>query len=140
MGRQFLSLLSQFLLIELLLYVNDLWTEGEGDLHILQKHTGIMSIFIVVPLFKALPEIIAIEFPLQVMSMYSSYGIVWLCMVINNVFGVGHAAYSIYMALQACRWQGWTVDMTKGKQLKPVEMTMESRELYLKSGEATGDN
>ncbi len=96
-GRQFCTVLTNFLLAQLLTFA---YFPAEGYnpvLFYVVVKSGLVGVFIVLAFAQLLPELLAAEYPLRFMNMPGAYSVVNVCLLFDS-FGVGHASWAIYFA------------------------------------------
>lgn len=94
-GRQFFTVLTNFLLAQLLVFAN--WRNDgyEPVLFFIIVKSGLVGVFIILAFAQLLPELLAAEYPLRFMNMYGSHTIVYASLFFDSI-GVGHAAWALY--------------------------------------------
>lgn len=140
-GRQFFTVLTGFLLAEVFTFYY--WDAGDHDptaFWILVK-SGLVGVLIVLSFGQLNPEILAAEYPLRFMNMRGSYFICWMSLIFDAL-GVGHCGWATYFAFRSCFLQFAGSDMEvegmEGMHEKPEIMTVQSVELFVKTGDAEG--
>lgn len=94
-GRQFFTVLTNFLLSQTFTFAN--WQRGSYNpiLFYIVIKSGLVGIFIILAFSQLLPELLAAQFPLRFMNMYGSYTISSISLVFDAI-GVGHCAWAVY--------------------------------------------
>ena len=140
-GRQFFTVLTGFLLAEVFTFYY--WDAGDHDptaFWILVK-SGLVGVLIVLSFGQLNPEILAAEYPLRFMNMRGSYFICWMSLIFDAL-GVGHCGWATYFAFRSCflQFAGSDVEVEgmEGMHEKPEIMTVQSVELFVKTGDAEG--
>ena len=104
-GRQFLTVLSTFIIAQLTTYPEYTLPSSHPVLFWLLFRSGLCGVFIVLGLGQLLPELMAEEVPLDFMNLYGSYTVVQLSLFFDSL-GVGSAGWLLYFAGQRCiKWR-----------------------------------
>jgi hypothetical protein len=100
-GRQFFTVLTNFLLAQILVFAH--WkSDGYNPiLFFIVVKSGLVGVMIILAFAQLLPELLAAQFPLRFMNMYGSYTICYLSLFFDTL-GVGHAAWAIYYVTRRC--------------------------------------
>jgi hypothetical protein len=100
-GRQFFTVLTNFLLAQLLVFAN--WSSDGYDaiLFFIVVKSGLVGVMIILAFAQLLPELLAAEFPLRFMNMFGTYTVCYLCLFFDTL-GVGHAAWASYYVTRSC--------------------------------------
>lgn len=140
-GRQFFTVLTGFLLAEVFTFYY--WDAGDYDptaFWILVK-SGLVGVLIVLSFGQLNPELLAAEYPLRFMNMRGSYFICWMSLVFDAI-GVGHCGWATYFGFRSIflKYAGsdMEVEGMEGMHEKPEIMTVQSVELFVKTGDAEG--
>ena len=103
-GRQFFTVLTNFLIAQTAVFAN--WPEGGYNpiLFFIVIKSGLVGVLVTLSFAQLLPELLASRHPLAFMNMPGSYSIVQLSLFIEAV-GVGHCAWLIFYATKnfACK-------------------------------------
>ena len=94
-GRQFCTVLSNFILEQILTFA---YFPGDGYnpvLFYVVVKSGLVGVLIVLAFSQLLPELLTAEYPLRFMNMPGAYSVVNVCLLFDS-FGVGHASWAIY--------------------------------------------
>jgi len=94
-GRQFCTVLTNFLLAQLLTFAYFPRDGYNPVLFYVVVKSGLVGVFIVLAFAQLLPELLAAEYPLRFMNMPGAYSVVYVCLLFDS-FGVGHASWAIY--------------------------------------------
>lgn len=99
-GRQFFTVLTNFLLSQIFTFAN--WGSGSFNpvLFYIIVRSGLVGVFTILAFAQLLPELLAAEYPLRFMDMYGSYTISSISLFFDS-FGVGHCAWTVYFATRA---------------------------------------
>ena len=139
-GRQFFTVLTGFLLAEVFTFYY--WKAGDHDptLFWILIKSGLVGVLIVLSFGQLNPELLAAEYPLRFMNMRGSYFVCWMSMVFDSC-GVGHCGWATYFAFRSVFLQytnNEAVEGTEAMDEKPEIMTVQSAELFLKTGSPEG--
>lgn len=94
-GRQFCTVLTNFLLVQILTFAYFPGDSHNPVLFYVVVKSGLVGVFVVLAFAQLLPELLAAEYPLRFMNMPGSYSVANLCLLFDSV-GVGHASWAIY--------------------------------------------
>lgn len=141
-GRQFFTVLTGFLLAEIFTFYY--WKDDGYDptaFWILVK-SGLVGVLIVLSFGQLNPELLAAEYPLRFMNLRGSYFVCWMSMVFDAC-GVGHCGWATYYLFRGYYISTFgesmeIVEGMEGMDEKPEIMTVQSAELFLKTGHAEG--
>jgi hypothetical protein len=130
-GRQFFTVLTNFLLAQILVFAN--WnSEGyEPILFFIVVKSGLVGVLIILSFAQLLPELLAAEYPLRFMNMYGSFSIVYISLVFDMI-GVGHAAWAIFYVTRRCCCASHMVGDTVDENTKPALVRVASAEVLAK--------
>jgi len=94
-GRQFCTVLTNFLLAQILTFAN-FPSDGYNPIlfYVIVK-SGLVGVFIILAFAQLLPELLAAEYPLRFMNMPGSYMVCYISLIFDSI-GVGHASWAIY--------------------------------------------
>ncbi len=145
-GRQFMTLLTGFILAEIFTFANMADTDEYADwLHYVIFKSGFAGVLLVLSIGQLVPELLAAEYPLRFLNMRGTYVICSLCLFFNGC-GVGHAGWTIYHLTRGFACKG-EVEKTEHSQdtisdadigcVKKVSL-LESAELFHKTGSPYG--
>ena len=124
-GRQFFTVLSNFLLAQVSVFPK--WENDGFDpvFFFIVVRSGLIGVLIVLSFGQLMPELLAAEFPLRFMNMYGSYTICRIALFIESI-GIGHSAWFIYFATRRlCCWGH------QEQELKPQVLRVNSQEVLL---------
>lgn len=126
-GRQFFTVLTNFLLAQTLVF--PLWPRGNvpGVLFFIAIRSGMVGVMVILAFGQLCPELLAARYPLYFMNMMGSLSVVYLSLFIEWI-GIGHAAWLFYFA---------TRGLFCGQYLKVVDLKPEIVDPNKKKKEAT---
>jgi len=139
-GRQFFTVLTNFLLAQIFTFAN--WEDQGWDpvLFYIVIKSGLVGVLTVLAFSQLMPELLAAEYPLRFMDLYYSYSIVCISLVLDFL-GVGHCAWAVYFATQYffCKHHEPTPEEKAAKialETKPEFLRVESAEILAHDIEA----
>eukprot|EP01038_Epipyxis_sp_PR26KG_P004094 gene4094-5842_t len=94
-GRQFFTVLTNFLLAQIFTFAN--W-DGAGYnpvIFFILVKSGLVGVMIILSFAQLQPELLAAEYPLRFMDMLGSYSISYFCLIFDYL-AVGHFGWTIY--------------------------------------------
>ena len=99
-GRQFFTVLTNFLLTQVFTFAN--WSnEGFNKVAFyIIVQSGLVGVMTILAFAQLLPELLAAEYPLRFMNMYGSYTVA-SCSLFFDSLGVGHCAWAVYFATRS---------------------------------------
>ena len=124
-GRQFFTVLSNFLLAQVSVFPK--WENDGFDpvFFFIVVRSGLIGVLIVLSFGQLMPELLAAEFPLRFMNMYGSYTICRIALFIESI-GIGHSAWFIYFLTRKLCCAGHVAE-----ELKPQVLRVNSQEVLL---------
>ena len=130
-GRQFMTLLTGFVLAEIFTFANMENTFGmnEGLFYIIFK-SGFAGVLLVLSVGQLCPELLAAEYPLRFLNLRGSWIICRVCLFFDAC-AVGHAGWTIYYPTEVEKAEDDDVAAFNTQRL-------ESAELYHKTGSPYG--
>lgn len=135
-GRQFFTVLTNFLLAQIFTFAH--WEAGEYNeiLFFIIVRSGLVGVLIILAFAQLLPELLAAEYPLRFMNMYGSTTICNICLFFDSL-GVGHCAWSIYYGTRAVVCKGQiSAEGTARSDSKPALLRIENAEILLKTSKS----
>lgn len=132
-GRQFFTVLTNFLLAQIFTFANFENPGWPPALFFIIVESGLVGVLTVLAFSQLCPELLAAQYPLRFMDLYYSYSIVAISLFLDFV-GVGHCAWTVYyLSLWLfCKKHEPTEDekqAAKDLALKPVYIRVESAEI-----------
>ena len=135
-GRQFFTVLTNFLLAQIFTFAHWKSTGYNEILFYIIVRSGLVGVLIILSFAQLLPELLAAEYPLRFMNMYGSNSISRLCLFFDSL-GVGHCAWSIYYATRAVLCSGQISAEGKVRSdSKPTILRIENAEVILKTSKS----
>jgi len=132
-GRQFFTVLTNFLLAQIFTFANFHNLGWHPALFYVVVESGLVGVLTVLAFSQLLPELLAAKYPLRFMDLYYSYSTVAISLFLDFL-GVGHCAWAIYFSSQYlfCKPHAPTDEEKKAAAelaLKPVYLRVESAEI-----------
>ncbi len=108
-GRQFFTVLTNFLLAQSFTFAN--WNPGNYNpvLFFIVIKSGLVGVLIILSFAQLLPELLAAEFPLRFMNMFGSVTVAKLSLFFDAI-GVGHCAWAVYYVTRPLCCKGHTAE------------------------------
>jgi hypothetical protein len=131
-GRQFFTVLTNFLLAQIFTFAEWHNTGYNPVLFFIVVKSGLVGVFVILAFAQLLSELLAQEFPLRFMNLYGSYTIV-VCSLVLDSFGVGHCAWSVYFTTRALCCKGNIEDGRASSDSKPTVVRIQSPEVLVKT-------
>jgi len=136
-GRQFMTLLTGFVLAEIFTFANMENTYGMNDaLFYVVFKSGFAGVLLVLSVGQLCPELLAAEYPLRFMNLRGSWIICRACLFFD-AWAVGHAGWAIYYLTRPCACRG-EVEKSEDEDVAFNTAKHESAELYHKTGSPYG--
>ncbi len=131
-GRQFFTVLTNFLLAQIFTFAN--WPPAGIDpiLYNIAIAHGVVGVFVILAFGQLLPELLAAEFPLRFMNMYGSCLIIYITLFFDSI-GVGHCAWSIYYLTRSLCCVGHMEEGRVTSDSKPTLVRVQSAEVLAKT-------
>ena len=132
-GRQFFTVLTNFLLAQILVFAH--WKSDGYDpiLFFIVVKSGLVGVMIILAFAQLLPELLAAQFPLRFMNMYGSFTICYMSLFFDTL-GVGHAAWAIYYTTRRCCFKSQMNGDHVIENTKPDIVHAASAEVLAKTG------
>lgn len=133
-GRQFFTVLTNFLLAQITTFANWKNTGINPIVFFLGVRSGLPGVFVILAFAQLLSELLAAEFPLRFMNLFGSFSVVSISLVLDS-FGVGHCAWSVYFMTRSLFCAG-QMDLEAGRahsDSKPALMKVTSAEVLVKT-------
>lgn len=125
-GRQFFTLLSNFLLAQVSTYPGWKSTGYDSVGFFIIVKSGLIGVLITLSFAQLQSELIAAEYPLRFMNMRGSYTIVFISLLIESI-GIGHCAWLVYFTMRSCCCKAHGPK----EDLKPQVLRVNSQEILL---------
>jgi hypothetical protein len=97
-GRQFFTVLTNFILAQIFTFANWQNEEYSPILFYIIVKSGLVGVLTILAFAQLLPELLAAEYPLRFLDMYGCYSVVQISLVFDKI-GVGHCAWAIYFGM-----------------------------------------
>ena len=134
-GRQFFTVLTNFLLAQVTTFVG--WkntTNFQPVVFWIVVHSGLVGVLTVLAFAQLLPELLAAEYPLRFMNLPGSNTICNFCLFFDSL-GVGHCAWSVYYTTRMLICGGHMSSDGKAQaETKPTIMRVQSAEVLAITG------
>ena len=136
-GRQFCTVLTNFLLAQCTVFAN--WSSDgfEPSLFWLCVKSGLVGVLTVLAFGQLFPELLAAQYPLRFLDMYGCYSIVYISLFFDWI-GVGHCAWFVHYSFDALSGKA-DADESEFAHEKPTVKRVISPELLAQSGSMIGD-
>ena len=137
-GRQFMTLLTGFVLAEVFTFS---FLENDGGmpdwLFYLIFRSGFPGVLLVLSIGQLVPELLAAEYPLRFLNLRGVWLVSRACLFFDSL-AVGHAGWAIYYMSRGivCRGESAKSEGSENDRFK--DMKLESAELYHKTGSPYG--
>lgn len=137
-GRQFMTLLTGFILAEIFTFAN---LENDGSmpdgLHYFIFRSGFAGVLLVLSVGQLTPELLAAEYPLRFMNLRGSWIVCRVCLFFDS-WAVGHAGWAIYYLTRGFACRGEIEKSASQDDNITGHIAKESAELYHKTGSPYG--
>jgi hypothetical protein len=134
-GRQFFTVLTNFLLSQIFTFAN--WSsEGYNKIaFFIIVQSGLVGVMVILAFSQLLPELLAAEYPLRFMNMYGSYTVASLSLFFDSL-GVGHCAWAVYFTTRSLFCGNHMSSEGKAtSDSKPTIVRVNSAEVIAKTGQ-----
>lgn len=131
-GRQFFTVLTNFLLAQIFTFANFENPGWPPALFYIIIESGLVGVLTVLSFSQLCPELLAAQYPLRFMDLYYSYSIVWISLALDFI-GVGHCAWSVYYISQFlfCKKH----EPTEAEKQAAAELALKPQYLRVESAE-----
>lgn len=129
-GRQFFTVLTNFLLAQITVFAEWKNTGWNPILFFLIVRSGLVGVFVILAFAQLLSELLAAEFPLRFMDLYGSCSITQACLFLDSL-GVGHCAWAIYFATRSLLCKGHIDEGRAREDSKPAIIKVASAEVLV---------
>eukprot|EP01039_Chlorochromonas_danica_P000389 gene389-422_t len=133
-GRQFFTVLTNFLLAQITTFKNWKNTGINPVIFFIGVRSGLVGVFVILAFAQLLSELLAAEFPLRFMNLPGAYTVTFLSLLLDS-FGVGHCAWTIYFTTRKLFCAGH-MDGDNGRassDSKPTLLKIESAEVLVRT-------
>lgn len=132
-GRQFFTVLTNFLLAQIFVFVKFSDEGYQPILFWIVVKSGLVGVFIILAFAQLLPELLAAEYPLRFLNLYGAYTTCYLCLFFDSI-AVGHCAWAYYYLFRSIICRNHMAEGGKGLASdKPGALTVQSAEILSKS-------
>jgi hypothetical protein len=99
-GRQFFTVLTNFLLAQIFTFAN--WENSglNSVVFFIGIKSGLVGVFVILAFAQLLSELLAAEYPLRFMNLYGTHTVCSVSLFFDSL-GVGHCAWTVYYTTRA---------------------------------------
>jgi len=138
-GRQFFTVLTNFVLAQIFTFANFKAGSYNKILFYIIVQSGLVGVMVILNFAQLFSELLAAAFPLRFLNMRGSYSIAYISLFFDLV-GVGHCAWAIYYGTRWLFCRGHIEDGRAAKDTKPDIVRVQSAEVLAVSTTNTFTN
>lgn len=130
-GRQFFTVLTNFLLAQIFVFAH--WSSDgyEPILFFIIVKSGMVGVFTILAFGQLLPELLAAQYPLRFMDLYYSYTVCVISLILDAC-AVGHAAWAMYFVTRRTCCKSQMEGDRAAHDTKPEILRVQSAEVIAK--------